>query len=366
LNIVGFNGFNFRQKDSRLRQRPFSGMVVASADAFYFALDPNTSRQASLFSGSNTDTESGLFGTTDPDVRDVDLSELPTEITGDHDWPLTWKQGPVLIVPRRAVRALRTSRMLGGIELELLDVRILVYSPVFRRLKMAAYLTAVGWEVEGAGGTISSPVRDPDTPAAHAEFGKAARARFVIGTIFILIGMALPIWQWKWIQSAMHGPTPITAADINKLEDPATLENPWVTLRFDNSIETGVESVERGRFSMILGEIRSKYLLIQVRDEWLVARVLQDFQGKEVVGYLDRWWTPLAREKLEEVTTAFPGRDLTPFQLDAAYPYRREAYALIAVSGLLITAGVIAVVLSRIRRRNHSSVSANMNSQQPT
>jgi hypothetical protein len=347
LNIAGSNGFNFRRKDSRFQQRAFVGAVVASADAFYFVLNPNIPLRCSLFEASGRDTEPNPFGTTDPNVQQAELSKLSTEITGDHDWPLTWQQGPVLVVPRRAVRSLRTSLMLGGFELELKDVRIVIFSPIFRRQQMAAYLTAIGWKVQGTKHSVAAPVRDPHTPATQVGLGKTARSQLALGIMFLSIGVVLLLWHRHWIRTAIHGPTPITLADLSKLDDPATLANPWVILPFDKAVDTGVESVERGRFSILLGENRSKYQLIQVFDEWLVARLPTDHRGDEVVGYLDQWWTPLAREKLEEIKMGFPGHDLMPFQLDGAYQYRREAFALLVVVGFLAVIGVFLIVLSR-------------------
>jgi hypothetical protein len=246
--------------------------------------------------------------------------------------------------------------MLGGIELELKDVRIVVFSPISRRLQMAAYLTAVGWEVQGAK-EAAAPSRDPKTPAAQLEHRKSARAQLWLGIALLLIGAVLLIWNWQWVQSAIHGPTPITLEELNMLDDPATLANPWVTLCYDHGIDTGIELIERGRFSMILGVDRSKYVLIQVHDEWLVARVPMNHQGNEVVGYLDRWWTPLAREKLEEIKVRFPAYAFTPFQLDAAYRYRQQAFSMLGIVGLLMVSGVFVFGLSRgfWRRERHAS-----------
>ncbi len=340
-------GFNVRKKESRLRQRAFPGMVVASTDAFYLALDLQAPLGGGLF-GAPRD-EGGLFGTSDPLVEEAELAELPADVTGDSDWPLTWKRGPVLVVPRRAVRSLRTSLLLGGIELELADVRILVFTPVFRRQRMAAYLTATGWEVAGAKPVTRPPARDPRLPAAEVERGKLARARLVLGLLFLLIGLGLPLWQWKWLRSAMQGPAPVTLAELGRLDDPAALPNPWVSFRFDQALETGIETVDTGLLPTVLGTNRSRYLLIRVQGAWLIAQVRKDHTGNEVVGYLDRWQTPFARESLEKIRAGFPGLAFVPYQLDAYYAYRREAFSLLGLAGLLLLTGLLLVLFHRGR-----------------
>jgi hypothetical protein len=345
LNIcASTRGFNVRKRNARLLQKAFAGMVVASADAFYFVAGPGVQG------------EEGLFGTSDPLVQELDLEELTAEVTGDHGWPVTWKQGPVLVVPRQAVQSLRTSLMLGGIELVLTDVRILVFTPVFRRQQMAGYLQAKSWDVSGAKPASRLPARDRERPAAEVERGKQARAQLVIGILFLLIGVALPIWQWRWIQSALAGPVPMSVAEVGRLEDPASLDNPWISLRFDQVLDTGIEKVDAGRLNTLLGRNRLKYLLIRLPDAWLIAAVPIDYTGNQIVGYLDQWQTPFSRDSLERIHTDFPGLHFKPFQLDAYYSYRREELSLLALAGISAVIGIFCIVLStRFRRKKDMS-----------
>jgi hypothetical protein len=357
LNICAVSrGFNVRKKKARLRQKAFSGMVVASADTFFFTLDPAAPAVAQLFGGLKKDPEEGFFGTTDPLVEEVDLEDLPEDVTDDHDWPLTWKRGPVLVVPRRAVRSLRTSLMLGGILLELRDEQILVFTPVFRRQQMAAYLTANGWEVEGAKETGRPPVPDRTLPAAEREHEKQARARRVAGTIFLLIGIGLLLWQWSWVQSALEGPTPTTLADLQRLEDPANLPNPWVSFHFNQSQDTGIERVSTGWLAALLRENRVRYVLIPVRDDWLIAEVPPDFTGNELVGYVSGWNTPFARDSLQMIEDRFPGLAFLPFRVDGHYAYRREAIALLVIVSFFVVIGPLLILFSRRSPRRLAEV----------
>jgi hypothetical protein len=123
LNICASQrGFNIRKKDARLTQSAFPGMVVASAEAIYFVPDLQSMPRPPI---------GGLFGKLlqSPKLGDLggemDLAEVPAGITEHSDWPVTWDEGPVFVLPRDAVVSLRTSFMLGGIEIEFAGVRVL-------------------------------------------------------------------------------------------------------------------------------------------------------------------------------------------------------------------------------------------------
>jgi hypothetical protein len=157
-------GFNVRSKESRLRQKPYPGMAVASKKALYFVVDvqnlPTAAEGALGQFGAVGGLVAGmikgkkkfkgpLLPRPDPPVEEMDISDLPEGVTGHPDWPVDFKNGWVLVVPREAVQSLRTSCLLGGIRVELRDVFILVFTPLFRRKQMAGLLVDMGWDVEG-------------------------------------------------------------------------------------------------------------------------------------------------------------------------------------------------------------------------
>ncbi len=165
VNICArMRGFNIRPKGSRLRQKPYPGLVVASKKALYFVVDgqllPGTAGGvlgqfgavgglvAGVLKGKKK-FKGSLLPEPDPLVEEMDLGDLPEEVATHPDWPVDCKDGWVLVVPRAAVQALRTSCLLGGIRVELRDVFILVFTPAFRRKELAAVLVDMGWDVEG-------------------------------------------------------------------------------------------------------------------------------------------------------------------------------------------------------------------------
>jgi hypothetical protein len=349
LNICSsLQGFNIRKKKDRIRQKAIAGQVVASADAFYFMPNPAAPGGADLFRAFRNDPEGRVFGTADPLVEEVDLDELPDEVTGDPDWPVPWPAGPVLVVPRRAVRSLSTSVMRGGIELELRDVRILIFTPLFRRRKMAAYLTAAGWEVEGAPSqAYQPPARGPHVPAARADYRRRKRVLEIVGVLFLLAGLGILIGAQNWIRTVLAGPAPVTLGELRRLEDPSQLDTSWVRVRFGQMEETGLGVVSSGIIPLLMGETRSRYVLIQVEDQWLIAEVSEDQAGNELVGYLSKWHTPFSQKSLEQIDANFPGRSFLPFQLDAHYKYRRECLALAGLGGFLALSGLALLLFGR-------------------
>jgi hypothetical protein len=155
-------GFNIFKRTAWGKPHAYTGMVVASPDAFYIAIDPNTlTGMGAAIGGALGGAIEGMLANKKkrgkkkympqdvPLVEEMDLSDLPTEVAEHPEWPVTWTEGPVIVVPREAVQSLRTTWWLGGIELVMEGVAIRVATPIFKRKKMAAYLVDTGWEVAG-------------------------------------------------------------------------------------------------------------------------------------------------------------------------------------------------------------------------
>jgi hypothetical protein len=166
VNICAqMRGFNIRSKKSRLRQKPYPGMVVASKEALYFVVDARHLRTAAggvlgqfgalggLVGGmleSKNKLKGSLLPRPDPLVEEMEIQDLPEKIAKHRDWPGDYEKGWVLVVVPDAVQSLRTACLLGGIKVELRDVSIVVFTPIFQRKKMAGILVDMGWDVEGA------------------------------------------------------------------------------------------------------------------------------------------------------------------------------------------------------------------------
>ncbi len=351
LNICdSLRGFNIRKKDARLTQNAFPGMVVASAEAIYFVPDLQSmprSPVGSLFGKLLSAPQLGDLG------GEMDLGEVPAEITEHPEWPVTWDEGPLFVLPREAVETLRTSFWLGGIEIQLADIRILVFTPIFRRKHMAAYLAALGWKIAGASqdvDLIPQADLDPNRPTARVlQKRKQAAARLTLGLIFVVASLGGLFWQLRWVRSAFAGPVAITPAELRELADPDTLANPWISLTYDRSVETRMSIVSTSLWETILGTGRSRYLLIQIQDRWLIAEVPDDHAGNQLTGSLETWGTPLRRETLETIHARFPAHQTLPFQVDARIPYRRECFAFLTLITVFFLTGVYLIRFGMVR-----------------
>ena len=155
-------GFNIFKKTAWGKPHAYTGMVVASPDVFYFAIDPQAlTGVGAAMGGALGGAIEGMLASKKkrskkkympqdvPLVEEMDLTDLPTEVTEHPQWPVTWQEGPLIIVPREAVQSLRTAWWLGGIELVMDSVAIRTATPIFKRKQMAAYLVNAGWEVAG-------------------------------------------------------------------------------------------------------------------------------------------------------------------------------------------------------------------------
>jgi hypothetical protein len=84
-----------------------------------------------------------------PGVVVTDLAELSEDVTGHPDWPVLAEEGPVIVVPRKAIRAIRYSFWKWRIYLCTETMDIGIEPPLFGRKKVFAFLREAGWEVEG-------------------------------------------------------------------------------------------------------------------------------------------------------------------------------------------------------------------------
>jgi hypothetical protein len=173
--------------------------------------------------------------------------------------------------------------------------------------------------------------------------------RMIIGVVIVLGGLGLVLYQQRWVRSVIEGPTPMTLTELEKIQDPQSLSNPWIALTFNDAIDTGfVMNSSRGGNTTA----RSKYLLIRVGDRWLISDVPAAFAGNQVVGYLEAWWSPLSREVIDKVKTRFPDREILSYQLNAEYSYRTQCFALLGIAGFIVLVGlfVIGLALSDLRK----------------
>ena len=138
----------------------YAGLVVVAREAFYFVVGPKATHMGMEAGGgvvgalvaawlkrrsSGTVVDGAPSG-----VSQMDLSELPAEITAQRDWPVKQREGPVLIVTREAIRSVRYSFWQWGIFLQVEDIEFRIEPPFFGREKKLQWLEEAGWPLERA------------------------------------------------------------------------------------------------------------------------------------------------------------------------------------------------------------------------
>jgi hypothetical protein len=172
--------------------------------------------------------------------------------------------------------------------------------------------------------------------------GKSVRTnRLVLGLIFLVVGLALLIYNWRWILSAFHGPVEMSSHEVGRIEDPSKLPNPWISFFYASPIETGLGILEEGTKKPI-----SRYVLACLNGHsWLVIEVPYAYKGSRFSGCLEAWTVPLRTKSLADIRSRFPQFPLLPYQMDAQYDYRGQCWALLGIIGFLTVAAVYLLII---------------------
>jgi hypothetical protein len=161
----------------------------------------------------------------------------------------------------------------------------------------------------------------------------------IFGLLCVAGSLILVLWNVRWVISAVTGPQPMTAAELRQVPDPPAMFNPWVTLSYDASVETNLAmaTTKGGQKTQT-----ARFILISLRDRWLIAEVPPDHRGNQVTGYLDVWSAPLRRESIQKIESQFPQMkdQLLPYQLDAVYGYRSQCIAMLILAGIFFVLGL--------------------------
>jgi hypothetical protein len=178
-----------------------------------------------------------------------------------------------------------------------------------------------------------------NSPAGESKRPRTKRP--VLGSIFLLVGLVLLGYNWRWILSAFHGPVEMSSQEVGRIEDPSKLRNPWISFTYATPIETGIGLFEEGTQKPI-----SRYVLASLDGRsWLVIEVPHEYKGSRFTGCLETWTVPLRTKSLAEIRSRFPQFPLLPYQMDAQYDYRGQCWALLGIVGFLIAGAVFFLVI---------------------
>jgi len=137
---------------------------------------------------------------------------------------------------------------------------------------------------------------------------------------------------------------PVTAAELRKIVNPESLSDPWVAYTAPKVIDTGIEIVS-GRVGRKKSP-KSKFLLVQVEDRWLIADVASDHSGNRLEGQLQVWDSPMYRDAMSRIRNQHPAQanGLLPYQFHAEYSYGSQGKTTQIQAALVALFGVIFVV----------------------
>lgn len=134
-----------------------SGVVVASADAFYLVVGMKATHAGLAGAGGAV---GGLIAgilarqaagksicDASTGVVETDLSELPREVTFHADWPVKQRSGKVLVIPREAISSVRYSFWKWGIFLQTDGLEFRIEPPFFGRERTLQSLEEMGWKI---------------------------------------------------------------------------------------------------------------------------------------------------------------------------------------------------------------------------
>jgi hypothetical protein len=139
-------------------RKDYTGVIVASRDAFFLLplMHMNLATLGAIGLGgaiggaiagalARAASKGGQYLSDAKDVTEMDLADLPHEITGDPDWPLKKAKGRVLVVPRHAITKIKYS-FWGHFKLITEERTFLLELSLFRRRRVTNFLRSVGWE----------------------------------------------------------------------------------------------------------------------------------------------------------------------------------------------------------------------------
>jgi hypothetical protein len=154
--------------------------------------------------------------------------------------------------------------------------------------------------------------------------------------------------------SSQQGPRKVTARELVEFSNAKELPTSYLTYSFTKSIDTGfrINSARVGR----QGETKTKYLLVQVKDRWMIAQVKPNFTGDQLEGVAQKWDSPLYNKIIANIVERYPAeaKHLLPYQFNAENDYVSESRftnksaLFIAVLGVLCCFTGLAAILIRI------------------
>ncbi len=172
-----------------------------------------------------------------------------------------------------------------------------------------------------------------------------ARLGVILGLVMIQVALVIFFFNLKWLENALAGPQPITAAEVLRLEQPSDLDNPWVTLKVARVHDTALVDYVRSNGE----DTPRRILLLQIENRWLLTEVpVTHGGGQTFTGTVTVWKATPLRDRLKEIKAKLklPDELLLPVQLDAATDFRVDYFQILGIVAFLGVGGIVVVAFA--------------------
>jgi hypothetical protein len=169
-----------------------------------------------------------------------------------------------------------------------------------------------------------------------------------VGLVFLIGGGALVglglVRFWDTWEIGQREPQTVSAAELRKAKGPEAVPGTWVSYTFEEGKKTDLIATRTGLVHG--GDVQAQYLLVRVKDKWLLASVAPGFQTDRLVGHLQALDPAMAEEvagRLREEDPKGPG--LLPYEFNAVDGCASEQRTRYVQVGMFALFGLLGLVL---------------------
>ena len=169
-------------------------------------------------------------------------------------------------------------------------------------------------------------------------------ARVIFGVLFTLIGLGLLATSFNWILDGFRGPLALSLDQLYDLKDPyKELSQGYVTFKHEGITDTGVILVMTKRGEYIKTE--AKYVLLKVKDKYIMGMLKPSEQGSTVRGTLHRSTkdsTMIDEKLLAAYFKKNPklSSSLLPYELHGSVDQTELTMILLCMCGFMLAMGI--------------------------
>lgn len=168
----------------------------------------------------------------------------------------------------------------------------------------------------------------------------------------VLLCVAFSMYSGKETAS-QEGARKVTAADLVGFDKAKELPSTYLAFTIPQSKDTGVRITD-ARLGHT-GEVKTKFLLVQVKDRWMIVQVKPKFSGDRLEGLAQKWDSPMYNKIITDIVERYPAeaKHLLSYQFNAEQDFEGATRSsgiiaiIIAVFGALLILNGLQIIVSR-------------------